>query len=126
VSEWAWAIEKGLMRGGRGWEMRGRGHVHDGGHGREDREEEGADGWGPLAERERELANGRSALIGGVYQAARENGRGSGRIGADRSAPLAASERERERKGRERRRGLTPKGGVRLSEAVGARAWGLA
>jgi hypothetical protein len=107
---------KGLRRGGRGREMRGRGHVHDGGHGREVREEEGADGWGPREERE--LANRRSALTGGVLRAAGENGRGRGRIGADRSAPLAASERERE--GRERGRGLALKGGVRLSGAAGA------
>jgi hypothetical protein len=54
---------------------------------------------GGSAGRERELANGRSALTGVVRRATRENGRGHGRIGADRSAPLD-SERERERRKR--------------------------
>jgi hypothetical protein len=59
------------------------------GCGREVREEKGADGWGPWVERQ--LANWRSALTGGVHWAAGENGRGHGWIGSDRSAPLALS-----------------------------------
>jgi hypothetical protein len=47
-------------------------------------------------DREGELTNGRSSLIGEVHRAAGENGHGCERIGADRSAPLAASEREKE------------------------------
>jgi hypothetical protein len=46
------------------------------------------------AGRERELANERSALTGGVHQSAGENRHA--RIGADRSAPLEVSKRERE------------------------------
>jgi hypothetical protein len=43
---------KGLRRGGRGRETHCHGLIHDGGSGREIREEEGADRWGPRAERE--------------------------------------------------------------------------
>jgi hypothetical protein len=66
---------------------------------------------------QRELVNARSALIGAVHRATRVNRRG--RIGADRSAPLTAREREK----RERGRGLAPTGGVYLSSVVGAWGW---
>jgi hypothetical protein len=49
---------KGLRREGRGRETRGRGRVHDGGRRREVREEEGANGWGPRAERENSRTGG--------------------------------------------------------------------
>jgi hypothetical protein len=60
-------------------------------------EAEGADGWGPWAG-EKELANGRSALIEGVHRVARENGHVREGIGADRLAP-PGSGRERESTG---------------------------
>jgi hypothetical protein len=69
--------------------------------------------------RERELANGRSALTGEVHRAAGENGRGRERICADRSVSLGS---EREREGRERGRGLAPTGGVRQLGAAGVHA----
>ena len=70
--------------------------------------------------KERELANGRSALTGEVHRAAGENGRGRGRIDADRSTPLG-SERARERERKKRawarasadRRGPPVRGGRR-------------
>jgi hypothetical protein len=88
---------KGLRRGGRGRETRGRGRVHDGGCGWEVREEEGADGWGPWAKRE--LANGRSALTGGVHRAAGENGAGAD---ADGLAPTGRPHWQRARERRKR------------------------
>jgi hypothetical protein len=67
------------------------------------------------AGRERELVNERSALTGGVHQAAGENRHA--RIGADRSAPLEVSKREREKRAWARagadRRGPPVKGGGR-------------
>jgi hypothetical protein len=66
------------------------------------------------ADRERELANRRSALIGEVHLAARENWSGRGQISADRLAPLV-NERERERRAWARagadRRGPPVRGG---------------
>jgi hypothetical protein len=82
---------------------------------------------GVRGQRERELTNERSALTREVHQAAGENGRGRGWIGADRSTPLAASERERE--GRERGRGLARQAGSayqgRRARGRGARLDGL-
>jgi hypothetical protein len=49
---------KGLRRGGRGRETHCHGLIHDGGSGREIREEEGADRWGPRAERENSRTSG--------------------------------------------------------------------
>jgi hypothetical protein len=89
------------------------------GRGREVREAEGADGWGPW-DSKRGFANGWSTLTERAHRAARENGREREGIGADRSAPLS-SERER---GREGARGLALTGGVRLSGAEGVRVRG--
>jgi hypothetical protein len=54
----------------------------------------GSDGWGPRSS-ERGSANGRSTLTERVHQVAGENGREHEGTSADRSAPLAASGRER-------------------------------
>ena len=115
VSEWGAGTKRrlGACRGGR--ETRDVG-VSMAGCGLEVREEVGADGWGPRGERE--LANGRLALTREIHWAAGENGRGHGRIDADRLAPLG-SERERERG-----HGLAQTAGVCLSGAAGARGAG--
>jgi hypothetical protein len=67
------------------------------GSGREVREAEGADGWGPRGS-EGKSANGRSTLTERVHRVAGENGREREGIGADRPTPQS-SERERERRG---------------------------
>jgi hypothetical protein len=114
VSEWGAGTKRrlGACRGGR--ETRDVG-VSMAGCGLEVREEVGADGWGPRGERE--LANGRLALTREIHWAAGENGRGHGRIDADRLAPLGS---ERERAGAwagADSRGLPVRGGGR------ARGW---
>jgi hypothetical protein len=58
----------------------------------------GPNGWSPWSS-EKGSANERSTLTERVHRAAGKNGRECEGIGADRSAPLAASGREREREG---------------------------
>jgi hypothetical protein len=95
VSEWVWAIEKGSGAGVLVGKCAVVGASTTEGVGGRLGKRRGLMG-GVRGQRERELANGRSALAGRVRRTAGENGRGSGRIGADRSAPLG-SEREREK-----------------------------
>jgi hypothetical protein len=114
------------------WPLKGRGRAEVAGERadvgtstarawREVREAKGADGWGPQGSEGRS-ANGRSTLMERVHRTVGENGGEREEIGADRSAPLAASGREigREEPGR----GLAPTGGVCLLGAKGARARG--
>ena len=63
-----------------------RGRVHNGVHGREVRDGEVADRWGPRGS-ESGLTNGRSALIGRTHRAARENGHAREETGDDNPAP---------------------------------------
>jgi hypothetical protein len=110
---------KGLRHGGRGRETHGRGHVHDGGREREVREEEGADGWGPRAERTRERAVSadRSGPPGNKSEQARTDRR--------RQVGPTDSEREREERAWARagtdRRGLPIKRGGRVG--LGLMGW---
>jgi hypothetical protein len=119
VSEWGAGTKRrsGACRGGR--ETRDVGASMEG-CGREVREEEGADGWGSRAERE--LANGWSTLTGEVHREAGENGRGHGRIGANRSAPLG-SERVRERRKRVWARASVDRWGPPVKGGGRARGW---
>jgi hypothetical protein len=108
---------KGLRRGGLGREMRGRGCVHHGGRGREVREEEGADGWGPWAERERTRERAVSAGRKGPPDSRRERARER----TDRRRQVGPTrQRARERETRERGHTLVPTGGVCLLGAAGA------
>jgi hypothetical protein len=67
------------------------------GRGREVREAEGANRWGPRGS-EGKSTNGRSTLTERVHRVAGENWREREEIGTDRSTPHN-SERERERRG---------------------------
>jgi hypothetical protein len=51
-------LPKRAQARGHGRVTRGRGRVHDGRRGREVREEEGANGWGPWVERENSRTGG--------------------------------------------------------------------
>jgi hypothetical protein len=91
------------------------GRVHGEVRGREVRDGELADGWGPRAS-ERALVNGRSALKGRTHRTARGSGRASEETGADTVAP---PNNGREREGERARLALT--GGSHLSGGAGAR-----
>jgi hypothetical protein len=85
-----------------------RGRVHGGVRGRDVREVEEADRWGPRASKGA-YANGRSAVIERTHRAEREIDR----------------ERERARARRNRRRQASPTG-QREGEREGARTWAVA
>jgi hypothetical protein len=85
VSKWVRAPERGqVLRECPGNTRLGR--VHGGVRGREVREREEVDRWGPWAS-ERGLTNGRSALTGRTHRAAIENRHALKETGVDNPAP---------------------------------------
>jgi hypothetical protein len=108
-------LKKGVGRVGRWPGNARRGRVSVGVRGREVREGEVADRWGPRAS-ERALANGRSVLTGRTHQIARGSGRASEETGDDMVAPPGSG---REREGAWTWLALT--GGSHLPDGVGVR-----
>jgi hypothetical protein len=92
------------------------GRVHGGVRGREVREGEVADRWGPRAS-ERALANGQSTLITRTHRTTRDSGRVSEETGTE---IVASVDNEREREGARARLALTD--GSHMSGGAGARA----
>jgi hypothetical protein len=110
------ALDKGSGAWGSGRETRVVVAVHDGERGREVREGELADRWGPRANKG-EHANRQSALTERAHRAERGNERVHERTGVDKLAP-PGSERERERV---RGCGSSLIGGTHLSSDAGVR-----